>query len=144
MRKPFCFCFCICENKHADQLCGDRTADQRKQRRRSISAFDFATQIVQSLYLLNPKSQASSYLLWLYSPVFVRPGRKPRRPVFSQRGSNNKSANEATSDTAQHMFSTVDKNEIMFNYEQMIRIYKIKIYLNDRWICADAVEESNQ
>ena len=26
MRKPD---FCICENKDADQLCGDRTADQR-------------------------------------------------------------------------------------------------------------------
>ena len=26
MRKPD---FCICENKGADQLCGDRTADQR-------------------------------------------------------------------------------------------------------------------
>ena len=33
------------------------------------------------------KLQASSYLLWLYSPVCVRPGRKSRRPVFPQRGS---------------------------------------------------------
>ena len=32
--------------------------------------------------------QASSHLLWLYSLVCVGPGRKPRRPVFSQRGSN--------------------------------------------------------
>ena len=56
-----------------------------------ISAFVFATQIIQSLFFLNPKFQASSYLLWLYSPVChvcVGPGRKPRRPVFSQRGSN--------------------------------------------------------
>ena len=52
-----------------------------------ISAFVFATQIVQSLYFLNPKFQASSYLLWLYSPVCVGPGRKLRRPVFSERGS---------------------------------------------------------
>ena len=42
-----------------------------------ISAFVFATQIVQSLYFLNPKFQASCHLLWLYSPVCVRPGRKP-------------------------------------------------------------------
>ena len=35
----------------------------------------------------NPKFQASSHLLWLYSLVCVGPGRKPRRPVFSQRGS---------------------------------------------------------
>ena len=36
-----------------------------------ISAFVFASQIVQSLYLLNPKFQASSNLLWLYSPICV-------------------------------------------------------------------------
>ena len=34
-----------------------------------ISAFVFTTRIVQSLYFLNPKFQASSHLLWLYSPV---------------------------------------------------------------------------
>ena len=52
-----------------------------------ISAFVFATRIVQSLYFLNPKFQASSHLLWLYSLVCIGPGRKPRRPVFSERGS---------------------------------------------------------
>ena len=45
-----------------------------------ISAFDFATQIVQSLCFLNPKFLVSSHLLWLYSRVCVRPGRKPRKP----------------------------------------------------------------
>ena len=62
----------------------------RKQRRRSaklISAFVFATRIVQSLFFLNTNFQASSHLLWLHSLVCVRPGQKPRRPVFSQRGS---------------------------------------------------------
>ena len=53
-----------------------------------ISVFVFATKIVQSLYFPNTKFQASSYLLLLYSLVCVRPGRKPRRPVFSQRGLN--------------------------------------------------------
>ena len=38
-------------------------------------------------YYLNPKFQASSHLLWLYSQVCVGPGQKPQRPVFSQRGS---------------------------------------------------------
>ena len=52
-----------------------------------ISAYVFAVQIVQPLYYLNPKFQASSRLLWSYSPVCVGPGCKPRRPVFSQRGS---------------------------------------------------------
>ena len=51
-----------------------------------ISAFVFATWIVQSLFYLNPKFQASSHLLWLYSPVCVGSGRKHRRSVFSQRG----------------------------------------------------------
>ena len=39
-----------------------------------ISAFVFATWIVQSLFYLNPKCQASSHLLWLYSRVCVGPG----------------------------------------------------------------------
>ena len=42
----------------------------RKQRRRS-AAFGFAT-----LSFLNPEFQASSHLLWLYSPVCVGPSRK--------------------------------------------------------------------
>ena len=53
---------CIGENKDADQL---------------ISSIVFATQIVQFLFFLNPKFQASSCLLWLYSPVCVGPVRKP-------------------------------------------------------------------
>ena len=52
MGKP---AFCICENKAADQLCGNRTADQHLCFR----------------YFLNPKFQASSHLLWLHSPVCV-------------------------------------------------------------------------
>ena len=52
-----------------------------------ISAFVFTTQIVQFLYFRNPEFQASSHFLRLYSPVCVRPGQKPGRPVFSQRGS---------------------------------------------------------
>ena len=36
-----------------------------------ISAFVFATLILQSLYYQNPESQASRHLLWLYSLVCV-------------------------------------------------------------------------
>ena len=50
--------FCICENKDEDQL-------------RSNCAFVFATRIVQHLFFLNPKFQASGHLLWLYSTVCV-------------------------------------------------------------------------
>ena len=53
-----------------------------------ISTFVFATQIVQSLYFLNAKFQASSHLLWLYSLFCVGPRQKNRRPVFSQHGSS--------------------------------------------------------
>ena len=42
-----------------------------------ISAFFFANMIEQSLYFLNQKFQASSYLLRLHSLVFVGPGQKP-------------------------------------------------------------------
>ena len=43
-----------------------------------ISAFVFATRIVQFLYFLNPKVPFSSHLLCLYSPVSVGPVRKPQ------------------------------------------------------------------
>ena len=49
---------CIGENKGADQLRGNR-------------------QIVQFLFYLNPKFQASTSLLCLYRPVCVGPVRKP-------------------------------------------------------------------
>ena len=55
-------------------LTGNRTADQRL----CFRCF---------LFFLNPKFQDSSLLLKLCSPVCVAPDRKPRRPVFSQRGS---------------------------------------------------------
>ena len=53
-----------------------------------ISTFVFATLIVRFFFFLNLKFQACSYLLYLHRPVCVRPGRKPRRPVFSHHGSN--------------------------------------------------------
>ena len=68
MRKPD---FYKCKNKDA----------------KLISAFVFATLKEQSLFFQKPKFQVSTHLMWLYSPVCVGPGRKPRRPVFSQRGS---------------------------------------------------------
>ena len=75
MRKP---AFCICENKDADQLRGNPEADQRL-------CFRYTDR--QSLYFLNLKFQESRHILWMYSLVCVGLGQKPRRPVFSQRGS---------------------------------------------------------
>ena len=51
MKKPT---NCICQNKDADQLCGNWEADQ---------CFVFATRIVQFLFYLNLKFQASSSFL---------------------------------------------------------------------------------
>ena len=65
--------FCPCENKGADSCAV--TAQL-------FSAFVFATRIVQCLFFLNPRFQASScsLFLWLYMSVCVRSGRKPRSP----------------------------------------------------------------
>ena len=67
-RKPN---FGLCENKA--QISSAVTAQL-------ISAFVFATRLVQCLFFLNTKFQVSSHLLWLYRPVCVRPGQEPRRP----------------------------------------------------------------
>ena len=71
MRKP---AFCICENEDADQL-----RDNREDNPRLRLSYTDSTIPLQF--------QASSHRLWLYSPVCVGPSRKPRRPVFSRRGS---------------------------------------------------------
>ena len=64
-------------------LCSNCTADQRL-------CFCYSlTRIVQFLLFLNLKFQASSHLLLPHRQVCVRPGRKPRRPVFLRHGSNN-------------------------------------------------------
>ena len=71
MRKP---AFCICENKDADQLRGEREADQRL-------CFRYTDTTIPLL----SKSEISS--LKLHNLGCVVPGRIPRRPKFSERGS---------------------------------------------------------
>ena len=58
--------FCICKNKAADQLCGNREADQR-----------LCFRYIDSTIPLLPIFQASSHIVWLYSLVWVGPGQKP-------------------------------------------------------------------
>ena len=60
--------FCIRENKDADSCAVNA---------QMISTLVFALQIVQSLFFLNPKFQASSLFLRLYRSVCVRSG-KPK------------------------------------------------------------------
>ena len=76
MRKP---AFCICENKDADQLCGNRTADQRL----CFRYIDTAIPLLSKSVISSPKP----YSVIAPSPFCVGPGRKSRRPVFSQQGS---------------------------------------------------------
>ena len=76
MRKPD---FCLCENKGADQLRSNFEADQRLCFRYMDSTISL---------LLKTEISTSRLFLKLYRPVCVRPGRKPRRQVFSRRGSD--------------------------------------------------------
>ena len=55
--------FCLSENKGADQLCSNCTADQR-----------LCFRYTDNIY---PKFQASSIIVLLYGPVCVGPGQKP-------------------------------------------------------------------
>ena len=50
----------IGENKEAEQLCGNREADQR-----------LFFLLHRFFYFINPKFPVSSYLLWLYTARFV-------------------------------------------------------------------------
>ena len=86
-----------------------------------ISVFVFATRIVQSLYFLNPKFQASSHLLWLYSLVCVRPGQKPRKPVFSQRGSYG----------IQHIFSWLSSPSFSYYFRQLQDLFATNNRIHD-------------
>ena len=61
-----------------DQAVGTDLSSAYAETKAQISAFVIPTFIVQSIYFLNPKFQASSHLLWLYSP-----GQNSRRQVFS-------------------------------------------------------------
>ena len=63
----------ICKNKDADQLCGYRKADHRL----CFHYTDRTISLLPNFIPLLPNFEASSYLLWLYSPVCVWPDRKP-------------------------------------------------------------------
>ena len=82
---------CICETNGADQTA------------QLISTFDFATLVVQFLLYLNPKLPDSSFLLWVYRPVYVGPGRKSQRPVFTCGGSNKQASSRHGSNIAHYI-----------------------------------------
>ena len=55
----------------------------------SAPKFCTGTAWIVEFLQLYPKFQGSNFLLGLYRPVCVRPGLKPRRPIFSHRRSYN-------------------------------------------------------
>ena len=72
MRKPF---FCICKNKGADQLCGDREADQRL-------CFRYTDSSIPLLFKMQ-NFKPLAIFCGSNNPVCVGPGRKPE-DRFSQ------------------------------------------------------------
>ena len=62
-----------CENKGADQLRSNCEADERL-------CFRYMNSTIPLLFV----SKISSILLLLHMLVCVRPGQRPRRPVFSR------------------------------------------------------------
>ena len=68
--------FFVCIDKSTDQLHSNCTSD---------SQILFTIYEDSTIIPLFPES--SSHLMWLYISVCVRPGRKPRRQVFSCRSS---------------------------------------------------------
>ena len=70
---------CLVENKGADQLRSYLAVTAKL-----ISAFVFATWIVQFLYFLNPNFPVSSHLLCLYRSVYIRPARSPHCWFFHE------------------------------------------------------------
>ena len=73
----------ICENKGTGQLCSNYEADECL-----CFRYTDTKKIVRFHYFLNSNFPASSHRLCLWSLVCVKPVRKPRRPIFSRRGSN--------------------------------------------------------
>ena len=70
--------FRLCENKGADQLCSNCTADQ-------CLCFRYTDSTMPTLLI---SKILKFYLLWMYRSDCVGPGRKPRRPVFSHCSTN--------------------------------------------------------
>ena len=70
------------------RLCENKGEDLAASKLLSAPLQVFATRIINPSSTLIKKIQASSLLQCLNRPVCVAPGRKPRRPGFSRRGSN--------------------------------------------------------
>ena len=83
MKKGIIVSFELTLSKHLSRLMGKPTIcigkskDTDQVTAKLISAFVFATRIVQFPFYLNPKFQASSSFLCFYRPICVGPVRKP-------------------------------------------------------------------
>ena len=84
----------------------------------------------QLLYFLNPKSQATRYFVRLYIPFCVGTGRKPRRQVFSRRGS----CRLICCDTGAYNGISFDGSQMismMFNEERGLFVLMLNITVNN-------------
>ena len=77
MRKPD-FCIILCKNKDADQLRRNRKGDKHL-------CFHYTDSTIPLLPIHKILSLLPSSVV--VQPVCVGPSRKPRKPVFSERGS---------------------------------------------------------
>ena len=92
--------------------------NMRKQKRRSASVPLFSLMIVQSLFYLNPKFRASSYLQWLYSLVCVRPGNP------EDRFSHNEAYCYLSDDPNEHHDISAKNPKIVEQLKQKLEDYK--------------------
>ena len=82
------------------------------------------------------KCQAFSHLLWLYSSVCVGLGRKPRRPIFSQQGSNTGSIFFSSPEPKAHgeliVYRSIRRPSVRPCVRPSVNIFKLK-YLRNQW-----------
>ena len=90
-----------------------------------ISAFVFATRIVQFLFFLNPKFPFSSHFLCLYRLVCVRPVRKPYC-LFSHEAAHFMAKNNFIT-TVMSFFSHYKNTPMLYiDFSSIVKIKKIK------------------
>ena len=87
-----------------------------------ISAYVFTTKIVhvQSPYFINPKFQASSHLLWLYSPTCVDLIRNPKNRFSNDEAQLSEASVEKEDD---HKFMYVMKGPARAKQKKVFYVY---------------------
>ena len=109
---------CICETKGADQLRGNREADQRL-------CFRYSDSTIPPL--LNPKFQASSHPLGRYRPVCVGPVKKPHC-LFSHEAAH---FTTDAFDSVKNVWKVPTERFFNFKYNQILAVSRQKEKTNN-------------